>query len=205
MTESEKLTALRLARNAIESELLRTPLARLDQLPPLFAEEGAVFVTLKNRDGSLRGCIGSLLAHRSLYEDIVENSISSAFKDPRFMPLSVSELPNIKIELSLLKTPVELAYDSADELLSKITPMEDGVIIKFEEYQATFLPSVWEEIPQKRSLSQGYAKKPDLTPTFGEAENSRYTYTKPKKLAKTKFLPVYFGYFPPFKLSTFFV
>jgi len=184
MTESEKLTALRLARNAIESELLRTPLARLDQLPPLFAEEGAVFVTLKNRDGSLRGCIGSLLAHRSLYEDIVENSISSAFKDPRFMPLSVSELPNIKIELSLLKTPVELAYDSADELLSKITPMEDGVIIKFEEYQATFLPSVWEEIPQKEEFISRLCQKAGLDADFWRSGKLEVYIYKAEKISE---------------------
>ena len=71
MTESEKLTALRLARNAIESELLRTPAVRADQLPEVFGQKGAVFVTLKTKEGALRGCIGSLIAHRSLQEDIV--------------------------------------------------------------------------------------------------------------------------------------
>ncbi len=166
MTESEKLAALRLARNAIESELLRTPLGRLEQLPAVFGEKGAVFVTLKTKEGALRGCIGSLLAHRTLYEDIVENAILSAFHDPRFPPLNITELPFIKIELSLLHTPVELVYQDANDLLSKLTPFEDGLIIKYEDYQATFLPSVWEEIPSKEEFISRLCQKAGLESDF---------------------------------------
>ncbi len=166
MTESEKLVALRLARNAIESELLKTPLGRLDQLPAVFSEKGAVFVTLKTKEGALRGCIGSLIAYRSLYEDIVENSVSSAFRDPRFPPLNITELPFIAIELSLLHVPSEVVYSSPAELLSKITPFDNGLIIKYEEYQATFLPSVWEEIPQKEEFISRLCQKAGLEADF---------------------------------------
>ncbi len=181
MTESEKLTALRLARNAIESELLRSPLGRRDQLPASFDEEGAVFVTLKTKEGALRGCVGSLIAHRSLYEDIIENSLSSAFKDPRFPPLNITELPFIKIELSLLQTPAELTYSSGEDLLNKITPNEDGLIIKYEEHQATFLPSVWEELPQKEEFISRLCQKAGLEPDFYKSGKLEvYTYKADK-------------------------
>lgn len=184
MTESEKLTALRLARNAIESELLRTPAVRADQLPEVFGQKGAVFVTLKTKEGALRGCIGSLIAHRSLQEDIVENALSSAFHDPRFPPMNITELPFIKIELSLLHEPVQLAYMTADELLSKITPKEDGIIIKYEDYQATFLPSVWEEIPSKEEFISRLCQKAGLESDFYKSGKLEVYVYKAEKISE---------------------
>ncbi|MEY4504075.1 MAG: hypothetical protein RL154_368, partial [Pseudomonadota bacterium] len=97
MSENEALLAVRVARNAVESELIKTPLATIDQLPPIFAMSGAVFVTIRSKeDGALRGCIGSLIAYRSLFEDIINNAKSSAFNDPRFPPMIKEELPFIK-------------------------------------------------------------------------------------------------------------
>lgn len=181
MTESEKLVALRLARNAIESELLKTPLGRLDQLPAVFSESGAVFVTLKTKEGALRGCIGSLIAHRSLYEDIIENSVSSAFRDPRFPPLNITELPFIKIEISLLHAPSKVVYSSPAELLDKITPFESGLIIKYGDHQATFLPSVWEEIPQKEEFISRLCQKAGLEANFYKSGKLEvYTYRADK-------------------------
>jgi uncharacterized protein len=184
MTESEKLTALRLARNAIESELLRSPLGRKDQLTPLFSEEGAVFVTIKTKEGALRGCVGSLIAHRSLYDDIIENSLSSAFKDPRFPPLNITELPFIKIEISLLKTPSELNYSGADDLLNKIVPNEDGLIIKYEDAQATFLPSVWEEISQKEEFISRLCQKAGLEADFWKSGKLEIYVYKAEKFSE---------------------
>lgn len=166
MTESEKLQAIRLARNAIESELLRSPLATSDQLPPVFSEPGAVFVTLKMRNGTLRGCVGSLLAHRSLYEDITQNALASAFSDPRFPPLNAQELADIKIELSLLTTPIEIVYSSTEALLEKIVPFEDGLIIKSDDHQATFLPAVWSEIGDKQEFLSRLCQKAGLEADF---------------------------------------
>lgn len=184
MTESEKLTALRLARNAIESELLRTPAARVEQLPGVFAQKGAVFVTLKTKEGALRGCIGSLVAHRSLYEDIVENSLSSAFHDPRFPPMNITELPFVKIELSLLHEPIQLIYTSTQELLSKITPLEDGLIIKYEDYQATFLPSVWEEISGKEEFVSRLCQKAGLESDFYKSGKLEVYIYKAEKISE---------------------
>jgi len=167
MTENEALVAIRLARGAIESEVLNRELPNLELLPSRFKENGAVFVTIKKRsDNSLRGCIGSLIAHRSLAEDIVSNAISSAFSDPRFEPMRMEELGNIRLELSILSEPSRIHYSDTDDLLSKITPKEDGLIIKFEDAQATFLPSVWEEIPQTEQFLSLLCKKAGLDGEF---------------------------------------
>jgi uncharacterized protein len=182
MNENESLVAIRLARSAIESELLDKSVPSEDLLPDLFKEYGAVFVTLKNRaDNSLRGCIGSLIAHRSLYEDIVANAISSAFNDPRFPSLDKNELPNIKIEISLLSSPKQLIYTDAADLLSKITPKIDGLIIKYQEYQATFLPSVWDEVPLREQFLSLLCKKAGLDAEFYKSGNLEvYTYQAEK-------------------------
>ena len=167
MTENEALVAIRLARGAIESELLDKDLPNMEHLPSSFKNNGAVFVTIKNRpDNSLRGCIGSLIAHRALCEDIVANSISSAFNDPRFAPLKKEELSNVKLELSVLSEPARLHYTGVDELMSKITPNVDGLIVKYEDKQATFLPSVWAEIPQKEQFLALLCKKAGLDGEF---------------------------------------
>lgn len=114
---------------------------------PWLKEKGAAFVTLTREDDSLRGCIGSLVAHRSLVEDIVENAKSAALRDPRFNPLKPQELAKVKVEVSILTAPEPLAYETIDELRSKIRPGVDGIVLKHGRYQATFLPQVWEDLP----------------------------------------------------------
>ena len=109
-------------------------------------QNGAVFVTLRDSDERLRGCIGSLIAHRPLYKDIIINAKLSALSDSRFAPLTPKEFESIKIEVSLLSTPKEIKYSSIEELKSKIIPQKDGVILKLRGDRATYLPSVWEEL-----------------------------------------------------------
>ena len=96
----------------------------------------------------------------------MENSIASAFRDPRFPPLSKFELTQVKIEISILTTPSEISYKNGAELLSKITAGVDGLIIKYGDYQATFLPSVWEEIPKKEDFVSRLCQKAGLEPDF---------------------------------------
>lgn len=108
-------------------------------------EEGAAFVTL-TQHGELRGCIGSLVARRSLGEDIFHNARSAAFKDPRFLPLNESELDRTRIEVSVLSQPQELEYTDRLDLRNKIRVGIDGVILKQGIRQATFLPQVWEQL-----------------------------------------------------------
>lgn len=116
---------------------------------PLLNEQGAVFVTLRTQpNDELRGCIGSLTAYRPLYKDIILNAQSAAIRDPRFLPLKKEELPNINIEVSLLSKPQELNYTTVADLQTKIEPLKNGVVLQWGEHRATYLPSVWEELPK---------------------------------------------------------
>ena len=111
-----------------------------------FNKKEATFVTI-NKERKLRGCIGSLVAYEDLYDNLVKNSISAAFHDPRFPPLTKEEFKNIEIETSILTEPIRVEYNSIEELKSKITK-EDGIILQLNNYQATFLPQVWEELSE---------------------------------------------------------
>lgn len=159
MEESDKLTKeqgvylLSIARKTIEEELY----SRKNQkekdagLPPIFNEQRGTFVTL-TIGGNLRGCIGHIIPQESLIEGIRTNAINSAFRDPRFRPLNKEEWKNIKIEISILTDPKPLPYSDANDLLKKLRPGIDGVIIKKGFYQATFLPQVWEQLPDKKEF-----------------------------------------------------
>ena len=149
LTSEEQQILLRLAREAMErgvkgEELL--PL-ELSSLPASLREEGCSFITLTLR-GQLRGCIGSLDAYQSLAEDVREHAIAAALKDPRFPPVREDEVSGIQIEVSRLTRAVLLEYQDANDLLSKLRPHVDGVILRaVPSRRATFLPQVWEKIP----------------------------------------------------------
>ncbi len=155
---------LKIAKDAIKSNFEKIDLdvdALLKQEPKL-KEQGAVFVTL-TLDGDLRGCIGSLVAHRSLLDDLVYNAKVAAFDDPRFPPLSREEFEKVKIEISLLSTPEELTYLDIEDLKSKIRPNIDGVILKDGFHQATFLPQVWEQLPTFELFFEHLCQKAGLS------------------------------------------
>ncbi|NJC95910.1 MAG: hypothetical protein C3F07_16390 [Anaerolineales bacterium] len=149
LTLDEQKTLLRLAREAMEHGVRGEKLPPLDlkSLPMNLREKGATFVTLTVR-GQLRGCIGALEAHQPLAEDVREHAIAAALEDPRFPPVGEGELNGIQIEVSRLTRPVPLAYKDADDLLSKLRPHVDGVILREGFHRATFLPQVWEKIPR---------------------------------------------------------
>lgn len=148
LTEGEKQTLLRLAREAMENTVRGKTLPPLDHgsLTPRLRENGASFVTLTIHD-NLRGCIGALEAHQPLAEDVREHAIASALEDPRFLPVVESELSSIRIEVSRLTAPHLLEYSSSEDLLKKLKPRVDGVILKDDFRRATFLPQVWEKLP----------------------------------------------------------
>jgi len=134
----------------------------LQQYPQL-KKEGAVFVTLrKGKNAQLRGCIGSLEAWRPLYKDVISNAQAAALKDSRFSPLKVTELPKIKIEVSLLSKPKELKYTDMEDLKRKIKPGEDGVILSYWFHRATYLPQVWEELPRFEDFFASLCQKAGL-------------------------------------------
>jgi len=119
----------------------------LEQYPEL-KENGAVFVTLNTKkDDALRGCIGSLKAYQPLYKDIISNAQSAALRDPRFKPLSLEEFEHISIEVSILSEPQTVQYSDISDLKTKIRPLKDGVVLKHNGHQATYLPQVWEDLP----------------------------------------------------------
>jgi AmmeMemoRadiSam system protein A len=152
----EKRFLLHLARESIERAVNGQPLPRLD-LNALSSElkaPGATFVTL-TENGELRGCIGALQAYQPLAADVTEHAVASALEDYRFPSVSPAEVPLLHIEVSRLTEPQPLEYGNAEELLAKLRPGVDGVILQEGPRRATFLPQVWDELPEKeRFLSQ---------------------------------------------------
>lgn len=148
LTPEEQRTLLRLAREALEHGVRGEKLPRLDPstLTPRLSERGASFVTL-TMQGSLRGCIGTLEAHQPLAEDVREHAVAAALNDYRFQPLTPAELNGTSIEVSRLTAPLPLEYTSPEDLLTKLRPHIDGVILRDGLHRATFLPQVWEKIP----------------------------------------------------------
>jgi len=151
---------LALARSAIARHLRAEGSVPMPQAAWM-AQPGASFITLK-KGGALRGCIGSLEAHRTLGEDVAANAVAAATADPRFGPVTLDEWPAIEVEVSLLSTPKLLPFASDAELYAALQPGEDGVILEFEGRRATFLPQVWEALPDKRSFLRELAAKAGL-------------------------------------------
>lgn len=138
---------LEIARDSIRSHFDGSTMDKnliLQQYPEMNIPK-ATFVTL-TLHGQLRGCIGSLIAHRPFIDDLISNARSAAFQDPRFPPVSLAEFNELKIEVSILSAPILVDYSDAIDLKSKIHPNYDGIIIRHGNHQATFLPQVWEEL-----------------------------------------------------------
>ncbi len=138
---------LMIAREAILSAFDNSELdvEGLKKNYPELSHPAATFVTL-TENNRLRGCIGSLIAHRALIDDLISNARSAAFRDPRFTPLNPEEIDQIQVEVSLLTPPHKIEYASVDELRLLIRPLVDGVILRYGNHQATFLPQVWEDL-----------------------------------------------------------
>ncbi len=131
--------------------------------PQVFSEMGASFVTLE-KNGRLRGCIGSVVAHRPLIQDIITNAKNSAYGDPRFNPVEKSEIKDLKIAVSILSAPKQMKFKDEEDLLNQIRKDVDGIIIKDGNYQAVYLPSVWEQLPDKREFLNTLKVKAGMSP-----------------------------------------
>lgn len=152
MTHAQEHPLLTLARRSIEYGVQHgcaMPAAETGPAlsDPALTAHGACFVTL-NLHGELRGCIGTLQAYRPLVQDVVDNAFKSAFHDPRFSPVSRPELTALEIHLSLLSPSEPIGFRNEQELLQQLRPGIDGVVLQDGRHRATFLPQVWESLPE---------------------------------------------------------
>ncbi|MDD3437759.1 MAG: AmmeMemoRadiSam system protein A [Candidatus Gastranaerophilales bacterium] len=148
----------------------------INEIPEVFYQPGACFVTLE-KHGNLRGCIGSIIAHRALIDDLVKNAQNSAFSDPRFSPLTEDEFNDLEIDVSLLSAPEKMEFEDEADLLSQIRPYIDGIIIKDRGYQAVYLPSVWEQLPEKEMFLNSLKIKAGLPPKHFSSTFEAYRFT----------------------------
>ncbi|MCE1178296.1 MAG: AmmeMemoRadiSam system protein A [Micrococcales bacterium] len=169
-------TLLALARGAIADRLgADAPLA--DDLGTWLDEPGATFVTL-TRDAHLRGCIGSLQARRSLREDVRDNAVAAATRDPRFPPLHADELRGIRVEVSLLSPAVPLEVETEEQAVRALHQGVDGVVLQAGSHRATYLPQVWRQLPDPRDFLASLRRKAGLGPERRDGERlAIYTVT----------------------------
>jgi len=156
----EREQLLRLARQSLVEIVTngRLPAVTTNAFPPKFAEVKGCFVTLTEQ-GRLRGCIGHILPQEPLYKAVMDNSLNAATRDPRFQPVRPDELDKVNIEISVLTVPEPLAFRSPEDLLAKLQPHRDGVVLRMGGLSATYLPQVWEQIPDKTQFLDTLAEK----------------------------------------------
>src|SRR4051812_12846047 len=174
-------TLLGIARASIESSLAGRKTEDIGAAPWL-RQAGATFITL-NKAGALRGCIGSLQATRPLGLDVAENAVGAAFRDPRFPAMSADEWPQCTLEVSLLSAPKPMRFADETDLLGQVRPGEDGIILESNGKRATFLPQVWESLPDKRSFFGELLRKAGLPADtrLARCNVSRYRVVKWKE------------------------
>jgi AmmeMemoRadiSam system protein A len=162
LTPSQRTQLLDVARAAIGAGLDgRKSVVRPADYAQALREPGASFVTLEI-DGQLRGCMGMLEATESLISGVAHNAYAAAFEDPRFAPLTRAEYPGIEIHLSLLSVPQPMTFSSQADLLAQLHPHEDGLVIEEGGQRGTFLPAVWEQLPDPRDFLAALKRKAGL-------------------------------------------
>ena len=178
LSPEERQTLLELARETIacEAQGNSVPSVDLNTVSDNLRDDGACFVTL-TQHGQLRGCIGSLEARQPLVLDVRDNALGAAFRDPRFPPMITEELDILHVEISVLSKPALLDYEGADDLVAKLRPNIDGVVIERGWNRATFLPQVWEKIPDPHEFMQYLCRKAYLPDdAYCEPGLDVYTY-----------------------------
>jgi len=178
LSTEEQTVLLSVAREAVAHAARGEdpPLVDLESVPEDLQKPGASFVTL-NKQGALRGCIGSLEARRPLVLDVQQNAAGAAMRDPRFPAVKPREVSELTIELSVLSHPDRLRYDGVEDLCEKLRPGVDGVVIKRGWQRATFLPQVWDKLPDERQFLQRLCLKAGLAPdAYSSGDLEVYTY-----------------------------
>ncbi len=160
LSPSNRSALLAIARDAITAAANQLPLPELElnAFPDALRETRVCFVTLHNR-GELRGCIGGLEARQPLALDVQEHAVGAATSDPRFPPVSPKELARLSIEISVLTTPELIPHKTPQELLAALRPRVDGVILRSGYRRATFLPQVWDKVPDPEIFMEMLSEK----------------------------------------------
>jgi len=168
---------LSIARSAIAETLGQSYTANEDAT--WLQDKAACFITLMQRD-ELRGCIGTLEAHRILLEDVKHNANAAAFNDTRFAPLTSHELDITEIEISLLSAMQTLDFSDEQDALAQLQPGSDGIVFEYSHHRSTFLPQVWQQLPDTRDFIAHLKTKAGLSADFwsDEVKLSRYTVSK---------------------------
>ena len=177
-TSEDRRFLLNLARTTIQGVVTTGRLPEIDptSLPSDLTEPKGCFVTL-TKGGQLRGCIGHIFPREPLYRAVMDNARSSAILDSRFPPVQPEELDEIEIEVSVLTVPQDLRFESPADLLRKLRPNLDGVVLKVGQRQATFLPQVWEQLPDKEEFLARLTMKAGLRPSaWRESGTAILTY-----------------------------
>ena len=152
------------ARNAIHQRLGLPARATPDH--PALKAPGASFVTLHDAQGKLRGCIGTLTTTRGLIDNVRQHAVAAAFNDPRFAPLTLAQWPGVELEVSLLDAPQAVQFNSDAQARAVLRPGVDGVIFEWQGHRSTFLPQVWQQLPDVSSFLGALKRKAGLPETF---------------------------------------
>ena len=165
LNSSEIELLLNLARETLANIVVGSALPKPDvgSLSPRLTERRSCFATLRNR-GELRGCVGNLVAAKPLFEAVMESVSGAARRDSRFQPVRAEELDIIRIEISILSDPVVLKSESPDVLLGMLQPGRHGVLLRIGDRTSTFLPKVWDEIPDKEEFLSRLCAKAGFEP-----------------------------------------
>ncbi|MCX6898241.1 MAG: AmmeMemoRadiSam system protein B [Verrucomicrobia bacterium] len=163
--KEERKLLLNLARRTVKEVVTanRLPVVDAKTLPAKFAELKGCFVTL-TENGALRGCIGNIMPQMPLYQAVIENAQSAATRDHRFQPVRPDELDKLQVEVSVLTVPQPLVFSSPNDLLAKLQPHRDGVVLQVNGRGATYLPQVWEQIPNKVMFLNTLSEKAGCAP-----------------------------------------
>ncbi|MDM8549396.1 AmmeMemoRadiSam system protein A [Desulfobacterales bacterium HSG2] len=159
LTDEDKIALLKLARSVIRAELIKdSPVERPEKISPAMEEKRGCFVTLHKR-GALRGCIGTIEPVKSLISGVEDNALNAAFRDPRFPSLKADELALIDVEISVLTVPRVLEWEDGEDLKRKLIPGVHGVILSNGWQGSTFLPQVWDQLPDKQLFLEHLCQK----------------------------------------------
>jgi len=179
MTTLEALPSqqlLRIARDSIAHRLSGLAPPTYDSVDPSLRALAASFVTLTIED-RLRGCIGSLEPYRPLLDDVQANACAAAFQDPRFPPLTAQDLARVRIEVSVLSPLERVPAATETEALARIRPFEDGLVLRHGRQRGTFLPQVWEQLPDRATFLQHLKLKAGLPSGFWDDRMELYRYS----------------------------